>query len=181
MINSRSIPRILTAAIVAQLLTMGATAQETEAPIMPTTLSETYDTWTVQCGNTGTGDQTKRQCQMSQELLQQDSRQRMLLFAVTEGEGNAKATLILPFGLLLSPGVHIEIAEKELASGGFQTCLPQGCLVEIELSSMALDQLQTGEKLSVLMTVQNGQPMKTDVSLKGFGAAYRRLLALAAG
>jgi invasion protein IalB len=48
---------------------------------------------------------------MSRELLQHDSRQRLLLFAVNTGEGKAKATL-MPFGLLLSEGIRIEIAEK---------------------------------------------------------------------
>jgi len=32
--------------------------------------------------------------------------------SVTKGEGDAKATLVLPFGLLLSDGVRIEIAGR---------------------------------------------------------------------
>ena len=178
--QKHSIYRILLA-FTGALMTASAMAQETE-PAKPTTLSETYDTWTVQCANSQPqeGQPAQRQCQMSQELLQQESRQRMLLFAVTKGEGDAKATLIMPFGLRLSEGIRIDIAEKELARGAFNTCLPAGCLVEIDLPEATIAQLQAADKVSISMTVHTGQPMKTDVSLKGFAAAYRRLLALAA-
>lgn len=150
-------------------------------PSQPTTLSETYDTWTVQCATAqAEGQPAQRQCQMSQELLQQESRQRMMLFAVTKGETDPKATLILPFGLLLSEGVRIEVAEKELARGAFRTCFPAGCIVEVDLPAAAIAQLQAGETASVFMTAVTGQSVKTDLSLKGFSAAYKRLLALAA-
>jgi len=42
-------------------------------------------------------------------------------------------------------------------------------------------QLQAGGTASVLMTAVSGQSVKTDISLKGFAAAYKRLIALAAG
>ena len=110
---------VLVAAMATQLTTT-AMAQETEIQI-PTTLSETYDAWTVQCANTMEGEQARRTCQMSQELLQQESRQRLLLFAITKkGESSAKATMIMPFGLLLSEGVRVQIAEKELVGALFE-------------------------------------------------------------
>jgi invasion protein IalB len=180
MTQTRSITRILLAALAA-LAATAALAQETETQ-PPTSLSETYDTWTVQCATPQQeGQPAKRQCQMTQELLQQESRQRMLLVAVTKGEGNAKATLVLPFGLLLSEGIRIEIGQQEFARGAFRTCLPAGCIVEIDLPQEAIGELQAGETASVLMTANNNQPVKTNISLKGFAAAYKRLIALAAG
>ena len=56
-----------------------------------------------------------------------------------------------------------------------------GCIVEIDLPQEAIGELQAGEMASVLMTASNNQPVKTDISLKGFAAAYKRLLALGAG
>jgi invasion protein IalB len=178
--RKRSIPLILLTAMAALGVT-SALAQESETdPAKPTALSETYDAWTVQCATTGEGEQQRRQCQMSQELLQQESRQRMLLFAVTKGEGTAKATLVGPFGLLLSEGIRIEIAGKELMRGQFRTCFPAGCVVEMDLPDEAMTQLQAAETASVLLTAVNGQTVKTDISLKGFAAAYKRLMGHAA-
>lgn len=180
--KTNAIYGVLLAAMAVQMqMTTVARSQETEIQI-PTTLSETYDAWTVQCANTMEGEQARRTCQMSQELLQQESRQRLLLFAITKkGESSAKATLIMPFGLLLSEGVRVQIAEKELVRSAYRTCLPAGCIAEFDLPDASIEQLKTADTASVLMTVHTGQPMKTDVSLKGFAAAYRRLLALTAG
>jgi invasion protein IalB len=156
----------------AALAATNALAHDTDTqPPKPPTLSETYDAWTVQCATTGQGDQQRRQCQMTQELLQQESRQRMLLFAIIKGEGNAKATLVLPFGLLLSEGIRIDIGQQEFARGSVKTCFPAGCIVEIELPQEAVAELQAGSTASVFMTAINNQSIKTDVSLKGFGAA----------
>jgi invasion protein IalB len=154
-------------------------AQEA-APAGPTQLSETYDAWTVQCANTTQGEQKTRTCQMSLELIQQESRQRVMLFAINSAKSpfSAKATLVLPFGLLLSDGVRIEMEEKEVARGTFRTCLPAGCISEMELGDDLVEQMRTGEKLTVVVTANNGQATRMDVSLVGFGNAYQRLVDL---
>ena len=164
------------------MLASSAAAQETTTDTGPSTLSETYESWTVQCAKTNTGGQTIRSCQISQELLQQETRQRVLLVALApkQGNGTTKATLVMPFGLLLSEGVRIEVAEKELLRGTFRTCMPGGCISEIDFSDELIKQLQSNEKLTVVMTANDGQVVRTDVSLKGFSAAYKRLLALGA-
>lgn len=177
MTKSSSI-RCLWLALFGTLAMTNAFARGTIDMQAPTTLSETYDAWTVQCVNSGEGDQKRRSCQMSQELHQQGSRQRVLLFAITKAEGSAIATLVLPFGLLLSEGVRIEAAETEVVRGGFRTCLPAGCVAEIDLSEEAIGQLQSGDTVSVSMTANSGQVVTTEVSLKGFTAAYQRLTEL---
>lgn len=176
--KSSSIRRFLLA-VVGTLTMTNAMAQGVIDMQAPTTLSETYDAWTVQCVNRSEGEQRQRTCQMSQELLQQGTRQRVLLFAInTAADGGATATLILPFGLLLSEGVRIEIAEKEVVRGAYRTCLPAGCVAELGLSDEVIQQLETSEIASVMMTANTGQPVKTDISLKGFAAAYQRLATL---
>lgn len=171
--------RIRTVLLLCAMLAGPAGAQET-TDAGPSTLSETYDSWTVQCAKITTGGQTTRNCQMSQELQQPESRQRVLLFAVApkQGERASKATLILPFGLRLSEAVRIEVDGKELFRGAFTTCLPGGCISEIDLSDEIVNQMRALEKLTVVMTANDGQGVRADVSLAGFGAAYRRLLAL---
>lgn len=157
-----------------------ALAQEPAEAQGPTTLSETYDAWTVQCANAPEGEQTRRVCQMAQELLQQESRQRVLLFAIgKEGDESAQATLVTPFGLLLSEGIRVNLGENELARGTYRTCLPAGCVVELTLPDTVIAELQAADEASVFMTANSGQQVRADVSLKGFTAAYRRLVGLA--
>lgn len=173
---------MLSVLLLSGMLAGPAAAQEATTDTGPSTLSETYESWTVQCAKTTANGQTTRNCQMSQELLQPESRQRVLLFAIApkQGEGATKATLVMPFGLLLSEGLRIEAADKELLRGTFRTCMPGGCISEVDLSDDLIKQLQATEKMTVVMTANDGQVVRTDVSLKGFSAAYRRLLTLTA-
>jgi invasion protein IalB len=172
--------KALSVLLLSGFLAAPALGQETTTDTGPSTLSETYESWTVQCAKTNAGGQTVRNCQMSQELLQPESRQRVLLFAIApkQGEGVTRGTLILPFGLRLSEGVRIETDGKELFRGAFTTCLPAGCISEIDLSDDSVKQMQGLEKFAVVMTANDGQVARTDVSLSGFSEAYRRLLAL---
>jgi invasion protein IalB len=174
---------LLSTLLLSSILAGPAAAQETTTTDTgPSTLSETYDSWTVQCAKTTNAGKATRSCQMTQELLQPESRQRVLLIAIgpKQGEGATKATLVMPFGLLLSEGLRIEAADKELLRGTFRTCMPGGCISEVDLSDDLIKQMQSIEKFTVVMTANDGQVARTDVSLKGFSAAYRRLLALTA-
>jgi invasion protein IalB len=58
--------------------------------------------------------------------------------------------------------------------------MPGGCISEVDLSDDLIKQLQATEKVTIVMTANDGQIVRTDVSLTGFSAAYRRLLALTA-
>ena len=58
---------------------------------------------------------------------------------------------------------------------------PAGCIVEVEFPDETIAYLQSGETVNVLMTAMNNHSVKADLSLKGFGPAYKRLLALVAG
>jgi invasion protein IalB len=118
---------------------------------------------------------------MSQELFQQGTRQRVLTFAIGRTAKGAKATLVLPFGLLLSEGVRVQIAEEEVLRGAYRTCLPAGCVTEIEFPEEVIKKFEATETASVLMTANSGQQVKTDISLKGFTPAYQRLANLTAG
>lgn len=166
-------------ALSAVTLTTAAMAQAAGGAQAPSALSETYEAWTVQCANRVEGEQSQRTCQMSQELLQQGTGQRVLMVAIGNTDQGAKATMVLPFGLRLSDGVIVNIAEEEVLRGAYRTCLPAGCVTEFDLPEDLLGKLAIAEAASVMMTADNGQPVKTDVSLKGFKPAYQRLVELA--
>jgi invasion protein IalB len=174
--RSKHIAGLLSVLVLAAATT-GAPAQKSNRP-GPSALSETYDTWTVQCANRTEGETTTQVCQMSQQLLQQETGQRVMTFAIGRVGQENKATLILPFGLRLSDGARIQVGEEDVASGSFSTCLPDGCFVELTLSDSVIKKLQGAANATLMMTANTGQPVKIDVSLQGFSAAYQRLVAL---
>jgi len=107
------------------------------------------------------------------------SQQRVLTFALRRRDDTARATLVFPFGLLLSEGFRVQIAEEEVLRGTYRTCLPAGCIAEVEIPAEAIGKLEAAETACVLMTATTGQQIRADISFKGFKAAYQRLGVLA--
>jgi len=147
----------------------------------PTSLTETYRDWVVRCvtqpaleGQTAAA----RICEMTQELRQQDSGQRILALSVIQSADDADTaslTIVSPFGLLLSAGIQIEVSEAALLDIGFRTCLPAGCIALSDLTADQISALAAGETATVGLTDTNGQSLRLDVSLAGFTAAWNRL------
>lgn len=102
----------------------------------------------------------------------------MLTFAFGVTGAGTRATLVLPFGLLLSEGFRVQVGDEQILQGTYRTCLPAGCVAEIDVSEAVIGKLEAVETASVLMTANSGQQVKTDVSFKGFPLAYRRLVEL---
>jgi invasion protein IalB len=157
-------------------------AQETTAEA-PTSLTETYRDWVVRCVTPAAAVEGQtaspvRICEMTQELRQQDSGQRVLALSVirsADDANTASLTLVSPFGLLLSAGIQIEVSEAALLDMAFRTCLPAGCIALSDLTADQISVLAAGETATVILTDTNGQTLRLDVSLAGFTAAWNRL------
>lgn len=159
-----------------------ATAQTTPQAVPqdgPTALSETYQDWVINCQQVRGEDGTAtRLCEMSQELRQQDSNQRVLLISIVPAVDAAapRATIIAPFGLNLSKGVRVLVDENDIAAVPFATCLPAGCVAYLDLESATLDKLRASETAQiVLQPRQSEESLLVTISLAGFTAAWRRL------
>ncbi|MER9656224.1 invasion associated locus B family protein [Mesorhizobium sp. M0152] len=137
-------------------------------------MNEVYDDWTVSCQyNQSTN---KRVCQASQELQQQKSRQRVLLISFGPADdAGAHMTIVAPFGLLLAEGLDVKLDEQQLIRGSFRTCLPAGCIVELDLPETALTTLLSAEKATVQGVAVGDQAFRTEVSLKGLATSLKRL------
>lgn len=147
-----------------------STAQE------PSSLSETFGSWVVQCQMASGSEEgsTQRICQVSQELRKSDTGKRVISAVLTTEP--YKITLVTPFGLLLTEGVKLSADEKELPGGTFTTCLASvGCVAESILDAEELSTLQSSETLTVLMVNAKGQKVQANLSLDGFGDAAKRL------
>lgn len=180
--------RKIAAAVVCTLLSV--TGQSFAQEPAPSALSETYQDWVVQCATAqvtekdGKKQSGGRICQISQELLQASSRERVLTIAFDAAQGEGKGlsgTIIVPFGLDLQSGITLRLEKKALLKAAFKTCLPQGCLVPIAADGALEKELRAGAKLIVeVATADTGQRLELGVSLKGFSQSLDRLMKLAA-
>ena len=167
------------------IIALGAGLKVTQVPAQgPSSLTETYGAWTVQCQNaeTETEGSPRRACQVSQELRQSATGTRIVLVAFTapqDGEGPAQVTIVTPFGLLLPEGLSLKIGEADFLEIPFKTCLQGvGCLAESVLSEAQFDALAAGRALNLGMVAANSQKLRTIMVLEGLGPAFERLQAL---
>lgn len=153
-----------------------ARAQTSGLPGGASSLNETYKDWRVTCIHEGA---TKR-CVLSQVQTQQNG-QRVLAIELNAPNGNAvTGTLILPFGLALEPGVTFQIDEKTaMQPVRFRTCLPAGCIVNINFDAPTLAALRAGTVVKVKATADGGAPTPFSISLQGLGTALDRIAVLA--
>lgn len=168
------------AALVASLALGGGETMAQTASETPSSLTETYGDWVVRCVSPEAAEgqpAPARVCEMTQELQQQTGR-RVLAASLQKAESGARLTVIAPFGLLLSEGVKLSVGETQVAALGFTTCLPAGCVAVSDLDVTAVDTLAAGDQALVEMTDTNTQPVKLNLSLKGFTAAWNKLASL---
>ncbi|MBV2142460.1 invasion associated locus B family protein [Falsochrobactrum sp. TDYN1] len=140
------------------------------------TLQETYQDWTVTCQT----QNASSVCAMRQDQNSTQTGQRVLTveFRNVDG-GKIDGVLLMPFGLDLAKGASLKIDDATGPDLAFSTCLPQGCLTPVTFDAKQVTALKAGTDLNVTTTALSpSQPVAFKVSLKGFGAAFDRIVAL---
>ncbi|MCL7997786.1 invasion associated locus B family protein [Brucella sp. 21LCYQ03] len=140
------------------------------------TLQETYEDWTVSCQS----QKDTTVCAVRQDQNSSQTGQRVLTAELRNIEGGkVEGVLLMPFGLDLAKGSKLKIDETAGPDLAFSTCLPQGCLAPISFDAKQVAALKAGASLNVTATALSpSQPVAFKVSLKGFGSALGRIVAL---
>ena len=182
------------AAALAALLLGAIPAGRAEAAAAPKSFSETYGTWRVSCGvleaNAKDGAPKKkaakkppaRSCVLQQRIDWQDKstgrHHRLLIVTLGAPVGDKMPlTLLTPFGLLLDRGVRLRVDKGKAFALRFRTCLAHGCVVRGQVDARRARLMRKGRILNVDTVEATGETLfRVPVSLKGFTAAYRRLI-----
>lgn len=161
-----------------QLAQAEATQPPSTLPGGASSLQETYDDWQVSCVQQAAG----KRCAMSQQQMDQKSRQRVLAMELSVAGDKVEGVLVLPFGLALEKGAALQVDDGETGAAiPFRTCLPAGCIVPVSFDAAVLDALRKGTAVKVKVTADGGAETAFSISLKGFTGALDRTAALAAG
>jgi len=174
-------PRLaLATALIASLAPPAAgQAQKESTPTPgPSSLSETYQSWTVRCATPKARKGQRapaRVCEMAQDLTRKRDGQRLLSIGLQPTKKGASLTIVAPFGLLLSAGITVTVEGGSPIHGDFRTCLPRGCVSVISLSRKSLDQFKSGKTAIITMRTTGETDFKIKISLAGFSAAWKSL------
>ncbi|WP_336278892.1 invasion associated locus B family protein [Bartonella sp. CB175] len=141
-------------------------------------LVETYGLWSINCGI----QDGKKVCFMHRQEVNDQNRVVVAMTVILNNDGNLSGSLTVPFGMLVSKPVHLQVDEgKAVLETGIRTCFPSGCAVPVAFDKSFVAALRAGKKLKLSMTIAaQDEPAFNDlfVQLNGFSNALNRLTAL---
>lgn len=133
--------------------------------------------WVVNCSSGSTG--TELQCQVSQNLTEAKTGQRVLTVTVRRQQSTAGFAMLLalPHGLFLPSGASYQVDGGKKATVAIQTSDQNGAYAAVPLSAELVKTMRSGTTLNIGMESVTRKPVTIPVSLKGFGAAIDKLAA----
>lgn len=170
----RHIVRAAASAVLLGLTAGGATAQQPgQAPGVSAGGAENAKgtAWIKLCT---TDEKTqKEQCLVTQELRDGNSGQLLASGSVRISEGD-KTLLILavPIGVLLPPGVRIQIDGDKPTVAPYTICFPAACVVRLEIDDDFIASMKHGNQMTVSVMNAERQAVGFPLTLIGFTKAY---------
>jgi invasion protein IalB len=130
--------------------------------------------WVLNCANQDAG----LVCTVSQlVVLRQGQRTIQVNAAVGVDPKSKKLTLLLqlPLGVYLPSGVTLKFGGGKAKAIAFQSCNPNGCVAENEITAAEINTLVQGADLKLSVRSSDKKPIEFVVPAKGFAAAYAKM------
>lgn len=158
---------VATVAIVAPL---GASAQEAEAPAAAPP-GGPESPWAKLCN---TDPATSKELCLTIQEIRADTGQFIASATIRTIAGDAKKSLItaVPPGMLLQPGLRIQIDDQPQVEVKYGICFPNACYGELEVDDAFVTKLKAGGKLTLTTLNQQAKPVNFPMSLAGFTKAF---------
>ena len=162
--------------LIAQTTEAPAAAPTEAAQLAPPYVAAEFGTWQVVC--TPLGEGVPESCEMYQLLRDADTAPlaEISIAALPLGaEFAAGATVTTPLETFLPTGMGFHIGEaEEMRIEQFRVCTVIGCVVRMGLSADEVEAMKAGTSawITIAPFVAVDQPVRIEISLSGFTAAY---------
>ena len=112
-------------------------------------------------------------CLVTQEL-RTGSGQVVASAAIRGFQGEQRRSLLIavPTGMVIEPGVHVQIDGGEAEKAEYQVCLQSACWAERAVNDAFIDTLKSGTTMRLTAYNREGKQVPFDLPLSGFTAAY---------
>ncbi|MCX2722718.1 invasion associated locus B family protein [Roseibium salinum] len=127
--------------------------------------------WTKAC-NTNPNTQ-KEICFISIEL-RTNTGQFLSNIAIQETEGEARKKLLVavPTGVLIQPGLRIQIDESKPVQAKYSICAPNACYAELAIDDSFINAMKQGSEIRVAPYNQQAKEIVFKMTLVGFTKVY---------
>ncbi|MEW5421780.1 invasion associated locus B family protein [Amorphus sp. 3PC139-8] len=160
-----------TAARTLSMLVVGGIAAAAAVSPAAAQQNASENPWVKVCN---TDPNSKKQvCLITQEL-RTDKGQFLASVAVREIAGEERKVLLsaVPVGMLIQPGLRVQIDGGKQQQARYSICFPNACYAELVIDSAFVNQMKAGGNLKLTTLNQQGKPVDFDVTLSGFTATY---------
>ena len=137
--------------------------------------------WSIRCnkaeGQTEPVEVEPGKCEMYQKQTIKDTGQRLVEFAIgyPQGAQNARGIVILPLGIMLQPGLTMQIDEQTPFKFDVRYCIQNGCYAFLELNDDVIKKMSRGDKATLTMMAQNEKRRAIPIPLGGFTKALNQV------
>lgn len=128
------------------------------------------DEWVKVCH---TDEKQKKEFCKTAYDLRSSGGQFLVSMSVVEASGEARKVieLIMPTGLLLQPGVKLQVDQNKAEEGKYGMCASDGCIAQLVSSDNLVGQMKKGTNLTVTAQGQAANPVEFVFPLATFKAA----------
>lgn len=118
-------------------------------------------------------DTKKEVCVLNIQVLSPEKKPIAQVRIIEQKGTSAKLlSIVMPPGLLIQPGMRIQIDKSNIGTAKFQVCTPQACVAEASLGSKFIGSLKRGSEMDIVGIDQARKQAGFKVTLSGFTAAY---------
>lgn len=143
-----------------------ATAPAAPKPV----IAENVGDWRLQCFA-----KPARACQISQRRINPANNSMLIWVELTRSlkpKPNDRFAVMLPLGFKIEPTLTVEAEGKTFVETPIVTCIPAGCLHQLDLTPARVEQLQDTKRLTAQMVDMRGQRIALPVTMRGFKQAF---------
>jgi len=142
----------------------GALAQDTTA-------TESPITWFKICNEDPRVK--KNVCVVKQDLLSESGQfLASMQMHVAEGEARKRLIAAVPPGMLIQPGLHLKIDDKDVLYMKYGICLEDVCIAELAVNDDFVTVLKQGSEMNLTAFNQQGKERPYSFTLAGFVEAF---------
>ncbi len=137
----------------------------------PAIAQEEKSPWTKACN---TNQETKKEvCFISIEL-RTNTGQFLSNIAIQEIEGEARKKLIIavPTGVLIQPGLGVQIDDSKPVQAKYRICAPNACYAELAIDDTFISAMKQGGEMRVAPYNQQAKEIVFKMTLIGFTKVY---------
>ncbi|WP_237153542.1 invasion associated locus B family protein [Oryzibacter oryziterrae] len=131
----------------------------------------TDNPWNKICGS---DPRTKKQICFTVRQLLTDSGQFLASAGVREVDGETRKILLVqtPVGMLIQPGIRVQIDQNAQVPGKYTICMPNACFAEIPINDDFVSGMKKGKDLIITTQNQQAKALNFPISLTGFTGSY---------